>query len=86
MGDTLKKSNGLTPNLTYGFRMTSCSVRRDAFRGSQVRPARNANASINAGCGGVGFIGPGPMGAATAEKAICTKGSLIRKEKIDERS
>jgi len=40
------------------------------FRGSQVRLARKANASINVGCGGVGFIGPGPMVAATAEKAI----------------
>jgi hypothetical protein len=45
-----------------------------------------ANASINVGCGGVGFIDLGPMGAAMVERAICTKGSLTRKETTDERS
>jgi hypothetical protein len=56
------------------------------FRAWQVRIALKANASVDVGCVGVGFIGLGPMGAATAEKAIFKKGSTTRQEKIDERS
>jgi hypothetical protein len=41
------------------FTNDGCSVRW--IRASQVRLARTANASINVGCGGVRFIGFGPI-------------------------
>jgi hypothetical protein len=44
-----------------GFHDDGCSVSSLWLRPSQVRLARTANASINAGCGGVRFIGFGPI-------------------------